>query len=42
MHCRVDLPVLGLTLTAFVVGTHLIRDGRIEETDMLEGAVPLN
>ena len=42
---RVDLPVLGLSLDtdlgAFEIKTFIIKDGKISETDMLEGAVPI-
>lgn len=42
---HIDMPVLGLALDAelkpFEIKTFKIVDGKIEETDMLEGAVPL-
>lgn len=41
---HVELPIFGVSLTenlkAFEIKTYLIQNGRIEETDMLEGAVP--
>lgn len=45
VKARVDLPAAGLAFDAdfepFAIRTFLLKDGRISETDMLEGAVPL-
>jgi len=42
---HIELPVFGLTLDAdfkpFEIKTYIIADGAVTETDMLEGAVPL-